>query len=197
MTVARNSRANLTRETISRGRPLLEYAILGLIHGAPRSGYDIRKIFASSLLRLFSDSPGSVYPALRRLERDGLIRAPRAARKGGRGLRVFRLAKKGRQALRRWVDTPIEAEELRKNPDAFSLQFAYMDDLVDRERMSEMLRDYARVFRALESEVTEFQDANEDTLPPAGYLVLNLGGSLCRARIRWARQTIEALKEST
>ena len=175
-------------------RPLLGYAILGLIHGAPRSGYDIRKIFASSLLRLFSDSPGSVYPALRRLERDGLIQAPR---KGGRGLRVFRLARKGRAALRRWVSTPIEAEELRKNPDAFSMQFAYMDGLVDSERMSEMLRDYARVFRSLENEVAEFQDANKETLPPAGYLVLNLGGSLCRARIRWARQTIDALKEST
>ncbi len=194
MTVARNRQENLSREQITGLRPHLEYAILGLIHGAPRSGYDIRKIFASSLLRLFSDSPGSVYPALRRLERDELIQAPR---KGRRGLRVFRLTRSGRAALRRWVATPIEAEELRKNPDAFSLQFAYMDGLIDRGSMSEMLRDYARVFRALESEVTEFQNANEDTLPPAGYLVLNLGGSLCRARIRWARQTIEALKEST
>ena len=197
MTVARNRQENLSREQITGLRPHLEYAILGLIHGAPRSGYDIRKIFASSLLRLFSDSPGSVYPALRRLERDGLIQAPRAGRKGRRGLRVFRLTRSGRTALRRWVATPIEADELRKNPDAFSLQFAYMDGLIDRESMSEMLRDYARVFRSLESEVTKFQDANKDTLSAAGYLVLNLGGSLCRARIRWARQTIDALKEST
>ena len=204
-----SSRENLTRDKITRRRTLLDYAILGLIHRAPHSGYDIRKIFASSLLRLFSDSPGTVYPALRRLERDGLIEAERGAQRashgdrvGGRGCRAFRLTPKGRKALRRWVSTPIAAEELRKNPDAFGLQFAYMSDLVDHEVMSEMLRDYARAFRTLENEVRGYQDANKDELTATGYLVLNLGSGLCRARIRWARQTIDALqrgstKEST
>jgi len=147
-------------------RSLLDYAILGLVHGAPRTGYDIRKIFASSLLRLFSDSPGTVYPALRRLERSGLIegRAPQ----GGRGRRAFRLTAKGRGEFRRWVATPIEAEELRKNPDAFSLQFAYMDGLVDPETIRGMLHDYAGAF-----------------------------SGLCRARIRWARRTIDEIGEST
>ena len=207
--MARNNRENVIRESILRGRALLDYAILGLIHGAPHSGYDIRKIFASSLLRLFSDSPGTVYPALRRLERDGLIEVEGEARRvlhrdrvGGRGCRAFRLTPRGRKELQRWVTTPIAAEELRKSPDAFSLQFAFMGDLVDHETMSGMLRDYARAFRALENEVREYQGANKDKLTTTGYLVLNLGSSLCRARIRWARQTIDALqrapiKEST
>jgi len=171
---------------------LLEHAILGLIHGEPRSGYDIRRIFATSLLRLFSDSPGSVYPALRRLENDGRIKAEGKSQRA-RGHRPFRLTRAGRADLRRFVSTPIAAEELRKNPDAFSVQFAFMDGLVEAGVMSDMLRDYASVFRGLENEINEFQGAMEDELSEVGYLVLNLGSSLCRARIRWARQTIEAI----
>ena len=47
----------------------LDYALLALIAQEPRSGYDLRKIYALTPLAHFSDSPGAVYPSLRRLER--------------------------------------------------------------------------------------------------------------------------------
>ena len=52
---------------------LLGFALLGLIHQQPMSGYDLRKIFASTAMGSFSDSPGAIYPA-RRLEARGLVR---------------------------------------------------------------------------------------------------------------------------
>ncbi len=177
-----------------RTRSLLEYAILGLVRGAPRSGYAIRKVFASSLLRLFSDSPGSIYPALRRLERDGLVTAGEAGR---RGYRPFRLSRPGKKELVSWVATPMEPEELWKNPDAFSLQFANMADLVEPAAMRDMLDAYAQAFRSLDREVREFQETGRNDLTTTGDLVLNLGSGLCRARVRWARQTIRALQRGT
>jgi hypothetical protein len=36
-----------------------------LLHQQPRSGYDLRKIFESSPIAYYSDSPGAIYPALR------------------------------------------------------------------------------------------------------------------------------------
>ena len=48
----------------------LGYALLGLIHQQPLSGYDVKKIFASTPMAGFSDSPGAIYPALRRLEKE-------------------------------------------------------------------------------------------------------------------------------
>jgi len=49
--------------------PLLGYALLGLLHQKERSGYDLRKVFTHTPVKHFSDSPGAIYPALRRLER--------------------------------------------------------------------------------------------------------------------------------
>ena len=75
----------------------LSLAILGLIAQAPCSGYDVRKVFATTPMGHFSASPGAIYPALKRLEKEGLIggtvdraqtlrpgRSTRSLRRGGR-----------------------------------------------------------------------------------------------------------------
>ena len=54
--------------------PSLGYALLGLIEQKPASGYDLRKIFSSTSMKYYSDSPGAIYPALGRLEQQGLLR---------------------------------------------------------------------------------------------------------------------------
>lgn len=53
---------------------LLGYALLGLLHQRPSSGYALRRTFATMPMGTFSDSPGAIYPALRRLEQQGLVR---------------------------------------------------------------------------------------------------------------------------
>ena len=45
----------------------LDYLLVGLLSGGPRSGYDLRRQIGDSPLRVYSDSPGAIYPALRRL----------------------------------------------------------------------------------------------------------------------------------
>jgi Transcriptional regulator PadR-like family len=54
--------------------PCLGYALMGLLQGKPSSGYELRKLFSSASMRTYSDSPGAIYPALRRLEHQSLIR---------------------------------------------------------------------------------------------------------------------------
>jgi len=57
----------------SRMLTTLEYALLGLLDRQPSSGYDIARRFAETPLAHFSSSPGAIYPALRRLERAGMV----------------------------------------------------------------------------------------------------------------------------
>ena len=54
---------------------ILGYALLGLIYQQPLSGYDVKKIFASTPMAGFSDSPGAIYPALRKVEQLGFVRS--------------------------------------------------------------------------------------------------------------------------
>jgi DNA-binding PadR family transcriptional regulator len=56
------------RPTGSAKIPCLGYALMGLPQGKPWPGYELRKIFSSTAMRTYSDSPGAIHPALRRLE---------------------------------------------------------------------------------------------------------------------------------
>jgi DNA-binding PadR family transcriptional regulator len=52
---------------------MLELAVLGLLSEQPRHGYDLKKRLSETLGPLWGISFGSLYPALRRLERTGAI----------------------------------------------------------------------------------------------------------------------------
>jgi DNA-binding PadR family transcriptional regulator len=52
---------------------VLDLAILGLLKEQPLHGYELRKRLGEALGSLWGISYGSLYPALRRLERDGAI----------------------------------------------------------------------------------------------------------------------------
>jgi PadR family transcriptional regulator PadR len=46
---------------------------------------------------------GSIYPALARVERDGLVETYAEASKGGPARKYYRLTPAGRKALERWI----------------------------------------------------------------------------------------------
>ena len=52
---------------------MLELAVLGLLKEQPLHGYELKKRLGETLGFLWGVSYGSLYPALRRLERDGAI----------------------------------------------------------------------------------------------------------------------------
>ena len=53
--------------------PLLDFAILGLLHEAPMHGYELRKRLNTLLGMFRAFSYGSLYPCLRSLLEQGLI----------------------------------------------------------------------------------------------------------------------------
>ena len=88
----------------------LGYAVLGLLHQQTRSGYDLRKIFANTPMGSFSDSPGAIYPALQRLEKQGLVRS-QLQPSSGRRRRVFRPTASGKRAFRAWQTKSISTDD--------------------------------------------------------------------------------------
>lgn len=177
------------------GRPLLEYALLGLLAARPMTGYGLRRVFASTPMAVFSDSPGSIYPALARLERDGLIRtAPQGeARRGGRALEPTR---RGLAELRRWLRLPVARDGVAQRLDELLLRFAFMDQHLDAAAVDAFLEslaaeaaEYARELRA---------QARKLGLPPAstGRLALEHGITAYRATARWARLARQAWRRA-
>lgn len=95
---------------------MLDLAVLGLLRDGPRHGYDLKQSLAD--LGFVRVSFGSLYPALRRLEKRGLIEALRAT---GRR-KAYRVTDSGREEL----DILLRAEpETSEEDRRFSLRLAF------------------------------------------------------------------------
>src|ERR1039458_5879899 len=117
---------------------LLGYALLGLIHEQPQSGYDLRKIFASTAMGTFSDSPGAIYPALRRLETDELVCGTVVESATLRRRRVFQITPQGLDAFKAWLLQPVTRDDvIRRIPDLM-VRFAFMDRTVGERKSTRL-----------------------------------------------------------
>ena len=92
--------------------PVLGYALMGLLHQKSQSGYELRKVFATTPIGTFSDSPGSIYPALARLEKRRWIRAAGESGENPRQRKRFSLTPAGLAQLKRWLALPVTSQEV-------------------------------------------------------------------------------------
>ncbi len=118
----------------------LGYALLGLMHKRPQSGYDLRKIFSSTSMKTYSDSPGAIYPALRRLEEQGLILGKLDQGSGLRRRQLFRLAPAGLTALKKWIKRPITRNDLLWGQQEIILRFAFAHQVVGADAALTLLK---------------------------------------------------------
>jgi PadR family transcriptional regulator PadR len=78
----------------------LDLLILAVLAGGPAHGYALIETLRQRSCGLFDLPEGTVYPALHRLEEQGLL-ASRWSNEGARRRRVYQLTPKGLQALTR------------------------------------------------------------------------------------------------
>jgi DNA-binding PadR family transcriptional regulator len=122
--------------SVGRNRSgVLELAVLGLLHGTPMHGYELRKRLYTVLGAFRALSYGSLYPCLHELLAAGLIaeehdeeEAPastssaRARAAGRRSLKVYRLTADGKERLQ---DLLAEGGPAAWEDDGFGVHFAF------------------------------------------------------------------------
>lgn len=77
----------------------LDVLILKAVADEPRHGYGIVRVIESSMDGAVSIEDGSLYPALYRLEKKGLLRGAWGVSDAGRRARFYRITPAGRRAL--------------------------------------------------------------------------------------------------
>ena len=169
---------------------LLDFAILGLIQDQPLSGYRIRKLFEETALGNYSSSPGTIYPALKRLERLGLVgkRVISGTKKSH-----FQITAKGISILKKWFVKPIEKEDVEKKIDELLLRFAFMETLVEKERKIIFLTSFKDRLKIYIKELKKYyaQEANE--MPLHGKLALQHGIDSAGVTLHWCKKALVKL----
>lgn len=175
---------------MERTASLLESALLGLLRQAPASGYDLRKIFVTTPMGSFSDSPGAIYPALKRLEARGLVRGKVEERGGLRRRNVFRPTSDGEAALKRWLAKPVTREDVAKRMDELLLRFAFMEAALGRMRVLRFLEEFERALAAYVPELRGYLQSNRAAMPTSAWLALDSGVRQCETQLAWCRAAI-------
>jgi transcriptional regulator len=77
----------------------LDLLILTILSREPMHGYGISQRLATLTRGTFQVNPGSLFPALYRLEQDGKLASEWAATESGRNAKYYRLSRTGRKQL--------------------------------------------------------------------------------------------------
>ena len=174
---------------------LLGFALMGLLHERALSGYDLRKIFATTAMGNFSDSPGAIYPALKRLETQGLVRGLVEESAGLRHRRVFRNTAKGLAALRAWLKRPITLENVARDIGELLLRFAFMDVTLGPDHSVVFLRGYAARLAEYLPELKAFHKLQAEKMPMSARLAFESGIEEYEVRLKWAKASLSKYEQ--
>jgi DNA-binding PadR family transcriptional regulator len=115
-------------------RSQLEMVVLGVVWKiGPCTPYTVRREFLTSPTPHFSGSSGSIYPLMRRLERQALL-ASDPVRQGRRGARRYRITPEGVQTLGRWLQPPLPVTDAAASHDPLRARLYFLGALPRRQR---------------------------------------------------------------
>jgi PadR family transcriptional regulator AphA len=83
-----------------------KFALLGMLTLKPMSGYELRSLIAESIGYFWSESYGQIYPTLKQLKREKLIRKVKDPHVSGRERQTYAITDQGTEALREWLALP-------------------------------------------------------------------------------------------
>ena len=175
---------------------MLELAILGLLYEAPVHGYELRKQLSIRLggLRVFSY--GSLYPALRRLTRAGLIAEEAGPTDGAqdtqglwsrRARRVYRITAEGKE---RFAELLADSGPQSFDDDGFGVHLAFFSRTPAEIRM--------RILEGRRRAVEERREGLRAVLARAGEQIdrytrelHQLGLDTTEREVRWLNELIQ------
>lgn len=176
----------------------LEYAILGFLNYHPYSGYDLKKIFDTSIRHFWPADQSQIYRTLGRMTENGWAEMEKVPQEDRPDRKVYHITEAGRAELRRWISGPPPLSEPRSVP---LIQVFFSGQLSDEEILAKF-EGYAAMMRAILSQydqvpgqISPFQE--EIPSPREHFfwlLTLENGIANLRANLDWAESVIEHLK---
>ncbi|MGB2804181.1 MAG: PadR family transcriptional regulator [Candidatus Zixiibacteriota bacterium] len=173
-----------------------EFAVLGLLSLDQMSGYDMKAFISQSIGYFWQESYGQIYPALRKLLKQGFISRRVKAQRGRPDRHVYRLTQKGRKRLTEWLTSETEPEPVRVEL-LLKLFFGSVVDTSDQVRQLETLlrqqKERLKTFRHVEKRV--LSPHQDEPLYPHWLATLRYGMHVTRARAKWCQETLAMLRK--
>jgi len=169
-----------------------KHMILGALMRGPAHGYSLRSDFLTKVLEEFGINDGQLYPLLKKMTDDELIRKEIEFRESGPNRHNYHITDKGREEFLSWL-TGNEGEErafryemIRK--DEFlnkSMYFKFLDNRKVFEKITEQIRETETT---IEDFNKAYKDMSERKMDPLNILVLKYCIMNQETRLNWLKE---------
>ena len=169
----------------------IDYAILGLVNQKPLSGYGIQQIFKTTALGNYSSSPGTIYPALKRLQKFGLVES---RQKENSSRKFFHLTSRGKVFLVAWLLNPISIDDIKKRMNELLLRFAFMDDLIGRTEKLSFLKSFHDQTKEYIGQLEAFHANKSADMPLHGSLAFEHRIDSYKMSLKWSKKALSQIE---
>jgi DNA-binding PadR family transcriptional regulator len=170
----------------------MKHAILGFLVDQPMHGYELKRKLSPALPRERRMNDGVLYPLLKRMEDEGLVRKRVERGESGRDRNVFHATARGKREFDRWLrSSDDEADEaaydfLVGHP--FLTKCLFFAELSPGEvarKLGDQLEDSTRKLETFQT-IREGMVARD--VDPYRIAVLDLGIAQQKERVRWLKR---------
>ena len=172
----------------------LGYALMGLLDLEPRSGYALRQVFATSPMGLYSSSPGAIYPALKSLQKLGLVEKSAPADVSN-SKPVFNVTSKGKRVFQDWLKSPVTSEDVERREGELMLRFSMMAGHLNNKEIIDFLKSLEEKSREYHTSLIAYLDQHTQQMGPVPSAAVQCGIDLVQTRADWARKTRKTLQD--
>jgi DNA-binding PadR family transcriptional regulator len=150
-------------------------------------------MFNASPASVYQPSPGALYPALRRLEARGLLRAEQQVSTGRRAQRTYYVTDAGRAMHLDWLRQPVVPATVGADLGLHLMRFALMENHLPRAAVRAFLADLAQALDSFVTAMEQYLASGAQADRPHAELALQHGIAVHRASLQWARSALAAL----
>ncbi|MBN2005598.1 MAG: PadR family transcriptional regulator [Anaerolineae bacterium] len=176
----------------------LEHAILGFLNYRPLSGYDLKKIFDTSVQHFWTADQSQIYRTLSRLVDRGWAVMEVVEQSDRPDRKVYHITKAGQEELHQWLLAPIYMPASRSAP---LIQVFFAGQLRDEEilaifeRVAEQVRAGLRQLEQIPNQMEAYAEyMNSPREFFCWMLTLDLGIKSTQANLDWLEEIIQRIK---
>lgn len=176
----------------------LDYAILGFLAGRAMTGYDLKKLFDTSVSHFWPADQSQIYRTLTGLAERGWVTQEVIAQNDRPDRKVYHITPEGRANLRQWLMKELPVAPTRSASMIqvfFSAQLQDEDVIVMLERVAAHMRAGLAMYDDIPRQIENYR---EYTQSPREFffwmLTLDIGQMTMRANLDWIEQTIRRIR---
>ena len=171
----------------------IHIVILGLLNHEDLTGYDIKKRIDEAIRFFWNGSFGNIYPALKELEEDKLVKSSSAS-EGAREKITYHITAKGKKALDSWLGKTQTSNELRYET-LLKIFFAGASDRETAYRNIEVFEEEVRQdLNILKMHRRALGPIKEEEDHLYYYLTASFGVDTYEAYLKWCEKAKKMLK---